>query len=292
MGREHVAICPVCGSGSFRSFLQVKDFTASGEVFQLAKCNSCSLLITSPRPDRVSMGPYYESTQYISHSGGQKNLADSAYRFARKFTVVAKRKLLERFNPPGKVIDYGCGTGEFLEACRKGGWTPAGIEPSPAARQKVPANIPVYPDLSDIIPGVDAITLWHVLEHVHELHQTLADLKKLLNQAGTIFIAVPNPESFDAMHYAEYWAGYDAPRHLWHFNKKNLLQLLEKSGFKLKAILPMKLDSFYVSLLSEHYRSPKSWLLTRFVRALQIAIRSNQKGGKDNYSSLIYIAGL
>ncbi len=133
--------------------------------------------------------------------------------------------------------------------------------------------------------------MWHVLEHVHDLNETLAKLRSLLTNNGTVFIAVPNHESYDAQLYKNYWAGYDLPRHLWHFSKENIKTLLTRHNLKLQAIVPMRFDAYYVSLLSEGYKNPAKSSLIKSASAFTRGLISNLKAGKDNHSSLIYIAG-
>src|SRR5204863_7031109 len=83
------------------------------------------------------------------------------------------------------------------------------------------------------VNSFDAITLWHVLEHVHQLHQTMNQLKNLLKENGRLIIAVPNYTSLDAKIYKENWAAYDPPRHLYHFSPQSMKILAEKNGMKI-----------------------------------------------------------
>ena len=288
---EEVRVCPVCGQKEFAHHLTVKDFTTTGEIFNIQRCTQCKLLVTSPRPDEKSIGTYYQSAQYISHTGGNSSLLDKVYRAVRQRTLRSKLQLINQYQQKLNLLDYGCGTGEFLATCKDAGWSVTGVEPSEEARKNIRKDIPVFDKLQTVTTPVNAITMWHVLEHVHKLDETLAKLRSLLTNNGTIFIAVPNPESYDATTYKEYWAGYDVPRHLWHFNKYNLKELLNKHNLRLKAIEPMRYDAYYVSLLSEKYKRPDSSSLLRTASALTNGMISNLKAGKENYSSLIYIAG-
>ena len=288
---ESVATCPVCGSTKFNPHLTTKDFTVTGEEFNIVTCTRCQLGITNPRPNQESIGRYYESPRYISHSGGTASLIDRLYKIVRSYNAGKKLDLISRFATTPHILDYGCGTGHFLQSAIKRRWSGAGVEPSAEARKHISPNLEIHSNLQQVTTSFHVITLWHVLEHVHNLRDTLTDLRQRLKPGGIIFIAVPNHESFDALHYGKYWAGYDVPRHLWHFNKGSLTQLLESNHFRLLQILPMKFDAYYVSLLSESYktngRSPINTL-----RATTIGFRSNAAAGTDNHSSLIYIAQL
>lgn len=288
---EQVLACPICGEKDFSKYLETLDYTTTREVFTIQKCNHCSLLITNPRPDKNSIGKYYQSDQYISHTGGQQTLIDAVYRSVRSITLKSKLALINKYQSKFNLLDYGCGTGDFLATCKDAGWTVTGVEPSDEARIKIRKDLQVVDSLANVTTQVNAITMWHVLEHVHEINETLARLRSLLTNNGTVFIAVPNHESYDAKFYKNYWAGYDVPRHLWHFNQENIKRLLGKHNLKLKAIVPMKFDSYYVSLLSEGYKHPGRNSLSKSASAFTRGLVSNMKAGKDNHSSLIYIAG-
>lgn len=257
-------------------------------------CRGCGLLLTNPRPSPTHISKYYQSDKYISHTGGGKSLFDRIYLFARHFTLGWKHDTITAHQRKGSILDFGCGTGEFLQHCQQLGWKVSGVEPSADARTKATQLIakPVAPTISELEETqYDAITLWHVLEHIHTLPTTLKTLAVKLKPTSTLFIAVPNYKSPDARHYQAHWAGYDVPRHLWHFSPETMRALLNKVGLKIVAIKPMKLDAFYVSLLSESYKNPDQpkWLAA--TKAFLHGLHSNLKAAKTkNHSSLIFIA--
>ena len=289
MSFETVSVCPVCNNADLDSFLSAVDHTATGERFELIRCSQCDLAITSPRPTSASISRYYQSTQYISHTRGGSSLTDRIYRAVRHYSISKKLSLIRRYQQTANLLDFGAGTGEFLLAARRAGWNCSGVEPSPEARTRIHQDIDVYESLRGLNSRFNVITLWHVLEHVHELNDTLAKLISLLEPDGTLFIAVPNRDSYDAHHYGKYWAGYDVPRHLWHFTKPSMLRLLSRHQLKVADILPMKFDAFYVSLLSNSYQRPTARLVN-IASAIFNGLKSNMLAGPDNYSSLIYIA--
>jgi SAM-dependent methyltransferase len=289
MTLETLAACPVCGSNQFDHLLNAIDHTATGESFQVERCRSCNLALTNPRPSASDIGKYYHSKKYISHTGGSSSLLDQVYRRVRAYSIQKKLDLISHYQKAGNLLDFGCGTGEFLLAANLRGWTTVGVEPSPEARQKTDRSLNIHNSLAQVNGAFDVITLWHVLEHVHDLNGTLNKLRSLLNPAGTIFIAVPNHESPDAQHYQEHWAGYDVPRHLWHFAKPSMLKLLAQHNLKTLTAVPMKFDAYYVSLLSESNRRPGKDITNIFL-GLVNGLKSNLAAGPDNYSSLIYIA--
>lgn len=292
MALQNVIQCPACQSAAFLPFLQCEDFTTTGEKFDLQKCSVCGFVVTSPRPDPNSLGRYYESGKYISHTGDSSSLFDSIYLLARRFTLKRKIKLVSYYAASGKLLDYGCGTGEFLNTAAENQYQSFGIEPSGIAHAKAQlgTSVTVFKSL-DQLPEqqFDAITLWHVLEHVADLETTLAALQQKLSENGTLFVAVPNHTSWDAGFYKEFWAAYDVPRHLWHFSKETMKLITLRANLKILSIRPMKLDAYYVSLLSEKNKTGRQ-TLSGIIRAVWTAFISNLKGRTSlNYSSLIYV---
>lgn len=274
-------------------FISCKDHTVSRETFPIFIDKGSELLVTTPRPNDEDLGKYYESEAYISHSGTKKSLVDKLYHWVRNFTIKKKVKLINSFNSEEKtLLDIGAGTGEFLVACLNDGWKVTGVEPNQKAREIANSKIAnpelqIHNDLDGFkTETFDTITMWHVLEHVPNLNEYVSKLKLLLKPNGTLIVAVPNFKSYDAHHYKEFWAAYDVPRHLWHFSRKSISELFAKKKMKVEKVLPMKFDSFYVSLLSEKYKSGKSNMLRAFV----IGLKSNLKAkSSKEYSSHIYI---
>ena len=287
---ENLTECPVCGLKELEKYLESADHFLSKERFSLYKCKSCQVLITNPRPEANSIVNYYKSNDYISHSNQCKSLIGIIYKLVRNYTLYQKIKMIERYLSKGKLLDYGCGTGHFLAHAKKQGWEVQGVEPDEMARQNLHPSLAnlVQPTLSKLPTKTrfNAITLFHVLEHVYDLHETLSQLISLLDKNGLIFLALPNHESADAQHYQTYWAGYDLPRHLYHFNQHSVFQLAEKYDLKIISTIPMKFDSYYVSMLSEKYAGNTH----EFIRGLVHGFISNRKARKTKeYSSLIYI---
>jgi len=289
---EKLSTCPVCNSDKFKSFLSCTDYTVSRETFNIVECESCGFKFTNPRPEPNDLGRYYKSEEYISHSNTKKGFINSAYQSVRKYTLLKKLQLISKYYKTGKILDVGCGTGEFLNTCKNAKWQTIGIEPDDDARGMGIKNydIDVRPE-SEIKnlenESFDVITMWHVLEHVPDLNDRINDLKRLLKPKGIIIIAVPNCDSYDARKYKEHWAAYDVPRHLYHFIPSTIDKLLKKHDLKLFKIAPMIFDSFYVSMLSDKYKFGKTNIIRStwngFVSNL-LAIKSGKK-----YSSQIYL---
>ncbi|MEP4026774.1 MAG: class I SAM-dependent methyltransferase [Nonlabens ulvanivorans] len=255
------------------------------------KCSNCSLLVTSPRPDKESIGQYYQSTDYISHTNKANSIINWVYKIARSYTLRKKFKLISRLASKKSILDYGCGTGHLLNYIQTHkDWKTIGVEPDEMARTLAISDhdlnvVGSLEDLPDKKFGV--ITLWHVLEHVHDLNKTIQTLRKHLSKKGRLVIAVPNPDSLDQQIYQKYWAAYDVPRHLFHFNQLTISELMKYNNFVLEETHPMKLDAYYVSLLSEKHKYGKTNYLKSFINGW----KSNTWASKNNnnYSSLIYI---
>jgi SAM-dependent methyltransferase len=288
---EELKQCPVCGNEEFSLFLECKDHFLSRETFKIVQCSRCSFTFVNPRPEMDQLQRYYESPEYISHSGTGKGIVNSIYKKVRRHTHHKKFKLVSAYAKGRSILDIGCGSGELLRLFNEKHWRTLGVEPNKYARDfavseyglevKEENEIAEIPDSS-----FDVITMWHVLEHVSGLHERMSEIKRMLKTDGVVVIALPNRESFDAEYYKENWAAYDVPRHLYHFTPDTIEKLLERYKFSVVKTLPMKFDSFYVSILSEKYKRGK----TNIFNAFLIGLRSNIKAGKKPaFSSQIYI---
>lgn len=289
---EKLENCPLCNSGHFSNYLICKDYSVSKEEFAIVKCEECNFVFTNPRPHPDVLDKYYQSDDYISHQNKGNSIINILYQIARSFTLNKKVKLINKHSPKkGRLLDLGCGTGHFLSAAQKAGWEVTGVEPSALARkQAIDKNLEVVKELTNVSTDqhFDIITLWHVLEHLPDLNESISILYKLLNKKGTLIVAVPNYQSYDAQKFGKFWAGYDVPRHLYHFSHDTMKALMKKHKFKIKSILPMKLDAFYVSLLSNKYKYHGN---SKFVNSFITGLKSNTYASKhdNNYSSNIFI---
>jgi 2-polyprenyl-3-methyl-5-hydroxy-6-metoxy-1,4-benzoquinol methylase len=286
--------CPVCDSANIAPALTVQDYTVSQQKFAVWHCSNCALRFTQQVPPEHAIGPYYKSDTYISHSDTKKGFINSLYHLVRKRTLQAKQNLIttETGIQQGTVLDIGCGTGAFLHTMQTAGWQIMGLEPDDIARAKAKELYNLQPQSPENLFNLpaqyfNAITMWHVLEHVHELHAYIKQLAQIVKPGGKIFVAVPNYTSKDAATYGQYWAAYDVPRHLYHFSPSAMRQLLAKHGLRIKAIKPMWFDSFYVCMLSEQYKNGKG----NIIKAFWNGFVSNCKAftNKERCSSIIYI---
>ncbi|QYS87957.1 class I SAM-dependent methyltransferase [Flavobacterium columnare] len=271
------------------SYIEVQDHSVSNEKFKLLLDSETELLKTYPQPSLEKLGSYYESEDYISHTDGKRSFFERLYHLIKSYALIKKVALVSSIHKSkGIILDIGAGTGDFLVTAKNAGWITKGFEPNTNARNLALLKGIELVDTTELIENntIDVITMWHVLEHVPNLEEQIKELKRLLKPNGTLVIAVPNYKSYDAQYYGEFWAAYDVPRHLWHFSKKSIEKLFGENKMKIIQIHPMIFDSFYVSLLSEKYKTGKM----NFLKAFWIGLKSNIKAGdKKEFSSHIYI---
>lgn len=284
--------CPLCSSQNIKSHLNIKDHFLTKEDFSVYECSECGFRFTNPRPEDENLGAYYKSEEYIAHSNTRKGIVANIYQIVRNFTIRRKVQMLAGKRREGSILDIGCATGEFLDAFQKRGWKAYGVEPDLDAARYASSHygLNVYPE--DQIEkfeneSFDIVTMWHVLEHVSDFHQRIKEIKRILKPEGIIVIAVPNPDSHDAIEYGIFWAAWDVPRHLSHFSQENIQKLCgEYNGMDYVNTVPMLFDSYYVSMLSEKYKGTK----LGFLHGILSGLRSNVSASKTGeYSSLTYI---
>jgi 2-polyprenyl-3-methyl-5-hydroxy-6-metoxy-1,4-benzoquinol methylase len=286
--------CPNCGSQQIAPAINCKDYTVSQKMFAVWQCNSCQLRFTQDVPSQDAIGPYYQSDAYISHTDTDQGLISKLYKMARNYTLKSKLKTVQKTTGKltGKILDIGAGTGAFLKTMSAAGWQATGLEPDAGARkicnEKYGLELKNPDELFNVEPASqDAVTMWHVLEHVHELQAYIGQIKKILTPHGAACIALPNYLSGDAQHYEACWAAYDVPRHLYHFCPTAMRKLAAQNGLEITAMQPMWFDAFYISMLSEKYKNGKGNL----IKAVWNGLMSNLKamGNKERCSSLIYV---
>ena len=268
-------------------YLKTKDYFNTQEEFDLLYNNEFDMLSTHPIPKNLDT--YYNSEDYVSHSDQKKNIIDKIYQLVKKYSLKKKVGLLNKYTKDSyKLLDIGAGTGDFLITAKSKGWETTGIEPNELARNNAALKgINLKSDISKIENNTyDAITLWHVLEHLPNLEEQTKKITSLLKKNGTLIIAVPNYKSYDAKKYGPYWAAYDVPRHLHHFSKNSISKIFEKHSMEIIDIKPMLFDSYYVSLLSEKYKNNSNRYFNAFITGLTSNLKAMSSG---EYSSLIYV---
>ncbi|WP_447641356.1 MULTISPECIES: class I SAM-dependent methyltransferase [Chitinophagaceae] len=290
----HYQQCPVCNSRNIQKVLTAEDFTVSHELFDIWECADCSVRFTQDVPDMEAIGRYYKAEAYISHTDTNKGFVNRAYHYVRSITMKQKRTFVEKASgmKKGMLLDIGAGTGAFAATMQQAGWQVTGLEPDETARGNAQRlhGLSLQPSADlFVLPqnSFDAVTMWHVLEHVHDLHGYWKRISRVLKDAGVFIVAVPNYTSYDAQYYKEFWAAWDVPRHLYHFSPKSMDVLAKQYGFKVVQHIPMIFDSYYVSMLSEKYKKGKS----RNFMAFTAGLESNQRAARNpkKYSSVIYV---
>ena len=268
-------------------YLKTKDFSVTQETFELHLDRERDLLVTKPLPEDLSK--YYDSQAYISHTDAKRSVFDKLYQRVKRLNLKRKAGLIRRLSgKQGSLLDIGAGTGDFLRYMEDLGWKTTGMEPNAKARARAKAkNMELGESLDGLSGSVfDVITLWHVLEHIPNLEQTMQRIATMLHDKGHLMVAVPNYRSHDAEWYGTYWAAFDVPRHVWHFSKKAMGHLVAQHGMQIEEIVPMPFDAYYVSLLSERYKGGRSRPFHAFYRGFV----SNLKAKRNmQYSSLLYV---
>ncbi len=290
----HTSICPVCGSKEIAPFLSCKDNLTTQEVFEICNCAVCGFAFTQDFPSEKEIGKYYEATAYVSYSDTHKGIINTLYHWARKIALKSKAKMVASYadNRKGMLLDIGSGTGYFLNKMKEQKWIVTGIEKSDAARQYTKQKFDIDCQPSEYLYEIpcktkDVITMWHVLEHLEHLNSVLDHIQGILKNDGTLIIALPNKDSFDAAHYKEYWAAYDVPRHLWHFSPSDFEHLANRHQFELVDTKPMYFDAFYISMLSEQNKGTTLGSLVGLIKGGIYFLKS--LGNKERCSSLTYI---
>ena len=283
--------CPWCGAPSEKKYLHVKDYFLTQEEFDIYSCDNCGLLFTVPRPCPDVIGKYYQSEEYFSHQENKKGFVPRIYEFVKSFNIKNKVSIAIDGLPKGRLLDIGCGVGDFLFHVKQKEWDIVGIEPSEQARTIAENRLNIKllsPEESVKLQdsSFDLITLWHVLEHIDDLKFQTKEITRLLKPGGRLVIALPNFQSFDCQYFKQFWAAWDVPRHLNHFSPKTLQNIFKSLGFTYHGSKKLVWDAFYISFLSEKYLQHSLPL----VRGAFIGLRSNTHACKTGmYSSLVYL---
>jgi 2-polyprenyl-3-methyl-5-hydroxy-6-metoxy-1,4-benzoquinol methylase len=291
---EKLTTCLVCGNSEFTTELTCKDFVATNENFELNRCSKCSFLFTNPRSNTEEIGKYYQSDKYVSHAGKKEGfgLMYKVYDIVRNYSIKEKLDLIKKYNTTGNLMDLGCGLGYFLHgAVVDKTFNCIGVDVSDDAINYVKSTFGYEVKNENELDtfehnSFDVITQWHVLEHVHYLNERMVQLSNLLKDDGTMFIAVPNSDSWDANNYKEFWDGYDVPRHLYHFNQKSFKLLMEKHGFKIVETKPLLFDAPYISMRSETHKQNNFTMIRGAINGI---ISNNNASIKGDYSSLLFV---
>ncbi len=216
-------VCGICGNDTIVRFPSVKD-TSTGDSFSIFECISCGVGQTFPRPDDLSA--YYDNTYY-----GNRHGKTGGYCVKRRMKIVSSA--VER-TAGKRLLDIGCGDGSFMRAMMESGWTAAGTERNPDSEST--KGLAVEEDIkafSNAHP-FDCVTMWHTLEHMHDIDAMLGQIHDMLAPGGKLIIAVPNNAGFQARLFKKQWLHLDVPRHLFHFDVESLNTCLIRNNFSVQ----------------------------------------------------------
>jgi len=290
----HHNVCPLCSSDKIGLQFSCTDYLVSKTDFRIFRCSSCGFSFTQDYPEERDIGRFYESDSYISHSDTSEGLSNKLYLLARNLMIRRKKKLIQNLTGlrKGNILDIGSGTGYFASSMKRDGWVAKGIEINERASKFAVTHFGLDIFAPDKLPEIEAgsydcVTLWHVLEHFHEPYKYASEIFRVLKHGAVCVIAVPNSRSYDAEYYNRFWAAWDVPRHLWHFNPDTFKLFSEKTGFSLEKLKRLPLDVFYISMLSEKYKGSGLSFIRGMVMAGWFAFLS--LFNKKKSSSIIYI---
>lgn len=266
--------------------ISVKDHLVSKETFHIVFDGGVGAWKTTPQPSQQELKAYYPKEGYLSHADKANGLKDRLYLWVKKRNIQTKLRWIGLNSEQSKLLDFGAGNGAFALVAQAKGWRVYTQEFSEDVLLSLKEKGLKTVDVSKQKDTYDAITLWHVFEHLPNPKAQLATFYNALAPGGSLVLALPNINAWDARHYGAQWAGYDVPRHLWHYNKAAIVELAKDTGFYLVNTHNMFWDAFYVSLLSEQYRHAKcSW-----INAVIKGSLSNLLGWrKKNTSALTFI---
>lgn len=283
--------CPWCGSENAQLHIELKDLFLTQEPFKILECKDCGLLYTKPRPNKEEIGKYYKSDEYYSHQENKEGFIPKVYEKVKSINLKNKYTIATEKTRKGKILDIGCGVGDFLHTMEQHGWEGTGVEPSEEAKaiakKRIKAQLLSSEEQENLIDGsFDVITMWHVLEHVDALRWQIQQLYRLCKPGGRIIIALPNYKSYDGQYYKAAWAAYDVPRHLNHFNEETIIKIFEESHLKHIKTKKLHWDAYYISYMSEKYLHHSLPLLRGAVRGMISNCKARKTG---QWSSLVYV---
>lgn len=286
--------CPLCKSSAIIKRFACIDQFATGEEFDIFECSDCGLAFTQNFPDEKEIDRYYESPAYISHSNTNKGIVNRVYHLVRKIMLRKKARRVEQLTgfKNGRLLDYGAGTGHFARLMKSRGWDVTAIEKNDKARELAAREfdfnmLPVEALAAIKDKELDAVTMWHVMEHIQEPDNMWRELHRILADDGIAIIALPNSISYDALKYKEHWAAYDVPRHLWHFTPDTIAHWGGKHGFTLEKQYTMPFDGFYISMLSEQYKGTRLHTIRGFWNGFKGWVAQWHRSSAS--SSIIYV---
>lgn len=289
-----LSACPMCGAVETVPYATCMDHLSSRQQFMLLRCPACGIVFTDKRPQEEEMVKYETLESEIRRADTPNGLIEKMYRHVRKKMMRHKAGLVTglSYRNSGTLLNYGAKRGFFSSFMEKKGWKVTSVDKYHENRQfsleHFHHRMYEMQEMDNFQPETfDVITLWHVFEHEYHPHELLDTLHRILRPGGILVMACPNICSTDALHYGPYWAAYDVPRHLWHFNPVSMERLARRHGFTLMHHEKMPYDSFYISIMSEMNMRHSMPILRGMAYGLHSWLVSLTKRGKS--SSIVYV---
>ena len=232
--------------------IEVVDHFLTNETFTIKKTPIKGLLQTHPPPPKNKIQQYYSTNKYISHDSTGSGPFYFLYRTIRRINFWFKYWLMNKKELFSKMLDFGSGDQYFIQQLQQRKHNVFGVDPLKPNMSKQVYDSIFNESLDN--KKFSCITAWHSLEHVYELENVIKRFCQILDENGIVIVAVPNYRSFDAKFYKSFWAAYDVPRHLWHFDKQSIIKVFYNNGFSFIKTTPLLFDSYYISLMSEKYK--------------------------------------
>ena len=267
------AKCIICNSkNSFNLIEEVSDRFNPRNKYKIQKC-VCGMVMLNPRPDSNEISKYYKDENY--HPQNRSTIFfDRFYKLAQTINNRIKYKTISKYFSSGNTLDYGSGDGQFQNHMSEKGWDADIYEPylkSDTMKRKI------INDTSKIKDNYyNVITMFHSLEHIHEINEALEKINISLIHNGILMIAVPNYDAYERKFFKKRWIAYDAPRHLYHFNSTSIKRILEQNNFKIIESRPMYLDTFYNIFMSADNK------LIFFMKIIYLSLTSFYNIYRDN----------
>lgn len=223
--------CSICNHNKYTHYLNVINNESIEEPYELVKCNKCTFIYLNPRLNSSDISAYYNT----DYNPFQK--LSFIYRQIQNYIFRWKRYIIESDIKEGNLLDIGSGNNSFTKYMTTNNWFADSYDNYSSSS---------ISDLSKIDDNYyDVITLWHSLEHIYNLHDTISSIKRILKKNGMLYIACPNIDSIDSKLLGNNWIAYDPPRHIYHFSYNTMEQFLDKSNITIVRHHRMIQDLFF-----------------------------------------------